>query len=286
MKEIPRLQTSEWIPYCSPEILSGCGEKQRTTTEPCRQAGILLQSCSRARDGGNHRILEYSEFTGSWNILSWERSNSSSWPCPGIPKSHPGSIPHIPEAPPFPGEPGLCPNTFWGKKFYPKIQQKLPWPSPCPSLGSVTDPRAEIGAAPWEWRHQKPPRCFKAALAGSKSRKIQEFFRKICVHAPCKAGLGFAFGLFNPRAHEHEQSTRSSWENPIFHFPPQIQAPQQWKKFPVWSPEVGEQPQLKSQVTEAKRITTRWQFYFIHFLILGFLTCREKKKKAAPAPNY
>lgn len=24
MKEIPKLQTSEWIPYCSPEILSGC----------------------------------------------------------------------------------------------------------------------------------------------------------------------------------------------------------------------------------------------------------------------
>lgn len=24
IKEIPKLQTSEWIPYCSPEILSGC----------------------------------------------------------------------------------------------------------------------------------------------------------------------------------------------------------------------------------------------------------------------
>lgn len=24
MKEIPKLHTSEWIPYCSPEILSGC----------------------------------------------------------------------------------------------------------------------------------------------------------------------------------------------------------------------------------------------------------------------
>lgn len=27
MKEIPTLQTSAWIPYCSPDILSGCGVK-------------------------------------------------------------------------------------------------------------------------------------------------------------------------------------------------------------------------------------------------------------------
>lgn len=27
MKEIPTLQTSAWIPYCSPDILSGCGAK-------------------------------------------------------------------------------------------------------------------------------------------------------------------------------------------------------------------------------------------------------------------
>lgn len=28
MKEIPKLQTSEWIPYCSPEILSGCKKRE------------------------------------------------------------------------------------------------------------------------------------------------------------------------------------------------------------------------------------------------------------------
>lgn len=28
MKEIPKLQTSEWIPYCSPEILSGYKKKE------------------------------------------------------------------------------------------------------------------------------------------------------------------------------------------------------------------------------------------------------------------
>ena len=30
MKEIPTLQTSAWIPYCSPDILSGCGAKRKT----------------------------------------------------------------------------------------------------------------------------------------------------------------------------------------------------------------------------------------------------------------
>lgn len=31
MKEIPTLQTSAWIPYCSPDILSGCGAQKNIT---------------------------------------------------------------------------------------------------------------------------------------------------------------------------------------------------------------------------------------------------------------
>lgn len=46
---------------------------------------------------------------------------------------------------------------------------------------------------------KKPPRCSKASLAWSKSRKIQEFSKEIRVRAPCKVGLGFVFGLFNAR---------------------------------------------------------------------------------------
>lgn len=34
MKEMPTLQTSAWIPYCSPDILSGCGAKR--TRPPIR----------------------------------------------------------------------------------------------------------------------------------------------------------------------------------------------------------------------------------------------------------
>lgn len=71
MKEIPRLQTSEWIPYCSPEIRSGCKETERNivslANKPSKQNPKKLAQ-GKQSDWENAKKLKAHQ-------LTWQRAN-------------------------------------------------------------------------------------------------------------------------------------------------------------------------------------------------------------------
>lgn len=98
MKEIPTLHTSAWMPYCSPDILSGCWETKKGTNEnlfTCYKHGLCHQLsqlilithrhvcvCSHVRFGNGINQLETRKTRKWWCRITTQTVMTAQKPQP------------------------------------------------------------------------------------------------------------------------------------------------------------------------------------------------------------